>query len=79
MIREFPEAMPQDQFVDRSYEGLSIYGFRAENTIAFASVCRDEITLSLVEDIEKTWGEVFVFSSLGGVLTLGKTGFLAAQ
>jgi len=79
MIREFPEAMPQDQFVDRSYEGLSIYGFRAENTIAFASVCRDEVTLSLVVDIEKTWGEVFMFSSLGGMLILGKTGFLAAQ
>jgi len=32
-----------------------------------------------VEDIERTWGEVFMFSSLGGMLTLGKTGFLAAQ
>jgi hypothetical protein len=79
MTREFPGAIPQDRFVARSYEALGQHGFRAENTIAFASVCRDEITLSLVEDIEKTWGEVFVFSSLGGMLTLGKTGFLAAQ
>jgi len=79
MSREFPEVIPQDQFVARSYEGLHRHGFRAENTIAFASVCRDEVTLSLVEDIEKTWGEVFTFSSLGGMLTLGKTGFLAAQ
>lgn len=79
LIREFPEAVPQDRFVARSYEALYQQGFRAENTIAFASVCRDEITLSLVEDIKKTWGEVFTFSSLGGMLTLGKTGFLAAQ
>ena len=79
MTREFPGAIPQDRFVARSYEALGQHGFRAENTIAFASVCRDEITLSLVEDIERTWGEVFVFSSLGGMLTLGKTGFLAAQ
>ena len=79
MTREFPGAIPQDRFVARSYEALGQHGFRPENTIAFASVCRDEITLSLVEDIERTWGEVFVFSSLGGMLTLGKTGFLAAQ
>jgi hypothetical protein len=42
-------------------------------------VCRDEITLPLVDDIERTWGEAFVFSSLGGLPILGKTGFLAAQ
>ncbi|MEO8339230.1 MAG: hypothetical protein ABI604_05840 [Nitrospirota bacterium] len=79
LTREFPEAIPQDRFVARSYEELHRHGFRAENTIAFACVCRDEITLPLVEDIQRTWGEVFIFSSLGGMLTLGKTGFLAAQ
>ena len=79
MTNEYPGAIPQDRFVAGSYEGLHRHGFLAENTIAFACVCRDEITLSLVEDIEKTWGEVFMFSSLGGMLILGKTGFLAAQ
>ena len=79
MTREFPEAVPQGRFIARSYEGLHGHGFRAENTIAFACVCRDEITLPLVEDIEKTWGESFIFSSLGGMVILGKTGFLAAQ
>jgi len=79
LTREFPGAVPQHHFIVGSYEALHRHGFRAENTIAFASVCRDEVTLSLVEDIEKTWGEVFTFSSLGGMLTLGKTGFLAAQ
>jgi len=79
MTREFPETVPQNRFVARSYEALHRHGFLAENTIAFASVCRDEVTLSLVEDIENTWGEVFMFSSLGGMLTLGKTGFFAAQ
>ena len=55
MTNEFPEAVPQDRFVAQSHEKLKKHGFLAENTIAFASVCRDEITLSLVEDIEKTW------------------------
>jgi Limiting CO2-inducible proteins B/C beta carbonyic anhydrases len=79
MTREFPESIPQDRFVAGSYEALRKHGFLAENTIAFACVCRDEVTLPLVEDIENTWGEVFIFSSLGGMLILGKTGFLAAQ
>ena len=79
MTNEFPEAIPQDRFVARSYEELQRHGFRAENTIAFACVCRDEITLPLVEDIQRTWGEAFIFSSLGGLPVLGKTGFLAAQ
>jgi hypothetical protein len=79
MTREFPGAVPQDRFVAQSYEELKRHGFLAENTIAFASVCRDEITLSLVEVIEETWGEAFIFSSLGGLPILGKTGFLAAQ
>lgn len=79
LIREFPEAVPQGQFVARTSEALHPHGFRADNTIAFVSVCRDEITMPFVEDIENTWGEVFMFSSLGGMLTLGKTGFLAAK
>jgi Limiting CO2-inducible proteins B/C beta carbonyic anhydrases len=79
MAREFPGAILQDRFVARSYEALRKHGFRAENTIAFACVCRDEITAPLVNEIENTWGEVFTFSSLGGIPILGKTGFLAAQ
>jgi hypothetical protein len=79
MTSEFPGAIPQDRFVARSYEALLRQGFRMENTIAFACVCRDEITWPLVEDIERTWGEAFLFSGLGGLPILGKTGFLAAQ
>ena len=79
MTSEFSGAIPQERFVARSYEELHRHGFRAENAIAFACVCRDEITLPLVDDIERTWGEAFIFSSLGGLPILGKTGFLAAQ
>lgn len=79
LSREFPEAVPQDRFVARSYEALHQQGFRADNAIAFVSVCRDELTMPFVDEIENTWGEVFMFSSLGGMLTLGKTGFLAAH
>jgi len=79
MTSEFPEAIPQGRFLAQSYEALQRQGFRPENTIAFACVCRDEITWSLVEDVERIWGEAFLFSGLGGLPILGKTGFLAAQ
>lgn len=75
----FPRAMPQHDFITRSYDTLKTRGFRAENTIAFVSVCRDELTLPFVEEVKNTWGEAFIFSGLGGMLFLGKTGFLAAQ
>jgi hypothetical protein len=75
----FPEALSQAKFITRSYEALQPYAFRAKNAIAFVSVCRDELTLPLVEDIERTWGEAFLFSSLAGMVFLGKTGFQAAQ
>lgn len=79
LSKYFPNSMPQGDFVRHSYEALKAQGFRDQNTIAFVSVCRDELTLPLVEKIKKTWGEAFIFSSLAGMLFLGKTGFLAAQ
>jgi hypothetical protein len=79
LSKYFPNSMPQGDFVKHSYKALQAQGFRAQNTIAFVSVWRDELTLPLVEDIKKPWGEAFIFSSLAGMLFLGKTGFLAAQ
>ena len=75
----FPHSIPERDFVRRSLEALQPQGFGAENTIAFVSVCRDELTLPLVENIKETWGEAFMFSSLAGMIFLGKTGFLATQ
>jgi len=75
----FHHTFPAEDFIRRSYEALLAFGFNQENTLACVSVCRDEITRSLVNHIQKVWGEAFNFSSLGGMLFLGKTGFLAAH
>jgi hypothetical protein len=75
----FANAVPVAEFVSRSHLALRTHGFKASNTIACVSVCRDEITRPLVEEVQKTWGEAFNFSSLAGMVFLGKTGFLAAQ
>ncbi len=75
----FPRALPEGDFLQRSYDALQGHGFSDKNSIACVSVCRDEITRSLVDGIQKIWGEAFNFSSLGGMLFLGKTGFNAAH
>jgi hypothetical protein len=75
----FPGAMPERAFVEKTLDVLSGKGFSADNTIACVGVCRDEITQPFVEFVKQAWGEAFNFSSLAGMLFLGKTGFTAAQ
>ncbi len=74
----FPGAMPEAEFLSRTHDALSGLGFEAENTFACVGCCRDEITRSLVDGVCDMWGEAFNFSSLAGMLFLGKTGFEAA-
>jgi hypothetical protein len=71
--------MPQSDFVFRSYEILRRFDFNAENTIACVGVCRDELTFPFIQEVQQKWGEAFNFSSLAGMLFLGRTGFLAAK
>jgi len=68
----FPKAMPQNDFVKRSYDLLQGEGFRAENTIAFVSVCRDELTLPFVEEVKKNLGRGLYFFKSGRHALSGK-------
>lgn len=75
----FPGALPSHDYVAGTYQALQRLGFSRRNSIACAGVCRDEITRPVVDEIQGAWGEAFNFSSLAGLIFLGKTGFLAAQ
>ncbi|MFK7900947.1 MAG: hypothetical protein AB8B61_09340 [Cyclobacteriaceae bacterium] len=75
----FPGSLPMKEYMARTYDLFTKYGFDDDNTFACVSACRDEITMPLLEETDKVWGEVFNFSSLAGSLTLGKTGFAAAS
>jgi len=79
LSKHFKGAIPESDFVARTVETLSHQGFTPDNTIACVGVCRDEITQPFVEFVKEAWGEAFNFSSLAGMLFLGKTGFSAAQ
>lgn len=74
----FPGALPASAFVGRTYESLFELGFDEHTAIACVANCRDELTHHLTDQISSTWGSAFNFSSLAGMMLLGKTGFGAA-
>jgi hypothetical protein len=71
--------MHETDFVQRTQVALELHGFAAHNTIACVGVCRDELCHTFVDEINVAWGEAFNFSSLAGMLFLGRTGFGAAH
>jgi CheY-like chemotaxis protein len=77
--RFFRTVCTEAEFVARTREDFGKFGFSAGNTIACVSVCRDEITQTLIGHIREKWGEAFNLSSLAGMFFAGKTGLAAAM
>ena len=75
----FPGAMLETTLVAKATKVMNSYGFNKENSIPLISVCRDEITRTLVEDFEELWGLSFSSGSLAGMAFLGKTGMGAGM
>lgn len=75
----FPRASTDDDYVAQTVEVGARYGFDRENAIACVGLCRDELSRELRDLIQKAWGEAFNFSGLGGMLFVGRTGFMAAH
>ncbi len=78
VLQHFPSAAWADSIVASTRAVLYDHGFTADNTIACVCTCRDELTRGLHRAIHGAWGEAFNFSSLGGMVLLGHTGFNAA-
>ena len=74
----FPGSLPLGEYLDRPARVLRRFGFEPDRSIACVGVCRDEITWPFVDGVQRTWGEAFNFSSLAGMLFVGRTGFDAA-
>lgn len=78
--QHFPGSIPQEAFLRRAAVTLiQDHGFLPTNSLACVGVCRDELCRSLTHEVGSVWGEPFDFSSLAGLLTLGRTGFAAAR
>ena len=75
----YPGAMLEMPFLAKATQVMNSYGFNKQNSIGLISVCRDELTRTLVEDFEDLWGPSFSSGSLAGMAFLGKTGMGAGM
>lgn len=72
-------SLPSKEYVRLTAQILSRQGLNPSNTVPCVGVCRDEMCQPIVDEIEAEWGDAFNMTSLGGMLTLGKTGLQAAM
>lgn len=74
---EFPGAVPAAEFVAGWSVACSGAGFTADTALLAVGVCRDEVCFPFVAQLEAVWGPAFQLGSLGGLLTIGRTGIAA--
>jgi len=76
-LEAFPGAIGAEEYVKRTVEALAPHGLVAQQTLAMAALCRDELTVELTRRISETWGFPFRLGSLAGMLLTGKSGLAA--
>ncbi len=74
---EFPGAVPAGDFVAAWRDACLGAGFDADTALLAVGVCRDEVCFPFVAQLEAVWGPAFQLGSLGGLLTIGRTGIAA--
>lgn len=74
----FPEAVPAEEHLAALAVQAGARGLHPGNALLMAGVCRDEVCFPFVTRLEQAWGSAFHIGSLGGLLTIGRTGFAAA-
>lgn len=74
----FPGAVPAEAFVSAWTARCAEHGFAADNSLPLVGVCRDEVCFPFVAKLEQVWGPAFHMDSLGGLVTIGRTGISAA-
>lgn len=73
----FPGARPADQFLAAWQRACQREGFTSDTSLLVVGVCRDEVCAPFVAHLERVWGPAFHIGSLGGVITIGRTGMAA--
>ncbi len=77
-LAAFPGARPIPEFLDGVAAELAPKGFTVERTFAVVSTCRDELTIPLMRAVTDRLDLAFYLGALGGVPSLGRTGWNAA-
>ncbi|MFM7067851.1 MAG: hypothetical protein ACKOYM_00165 [Actinomycetes bacterium] len=77
-LATFPTATTIDEFLSVVETRVESRGFSADRTLAMVSTCRDELTHPLTRAVIDRIGLAFNLGALGGVPSLGRTGWRAA-
>jgi hypothetical protein len=70
--------MTFERYMSKVEHAVSSEGFDREHTFAAVSVCRDELTQSLIGAVAHRWDQPFNLGGLGARPALGRTGWRAA-
>ena len=77
--REFPGAVPANQFVSGTQNALAGHGVIRGSALPLIATCRDELAFALTAELQRAWGGAFNMAGLAGLFTLGRTGVIAAR
>lgn len=70
--------MTFERYMAKVEHAVAPHGFDREHTFAAVSVCRDELTQSLIGAVTHRWDQPFNLGGLGARPALGRTGWRAA-
>lgn len=62
-------------YLDEVAATVEPLGFERSATLAAVSICRDELTQHLTAAVTQRWGPTFALGGLGGLPSLGRTGW----
>ena len=79
LARDFPDAVPANQFVNLSQSSLARHGIHRGDALPLIGTCRDELAFTLTAELQRAWGPAFNMSGLAGLLSLGRTALAAAR
>jgi hypothetical protein len=73
----FEAAVPVGDYLDRIAAALIPLEVSRSRVFAAVSVCRDELTQGFLAEVGARWGRPFALGGLGGLPSLGRTGWQA--
>lgn len=73
----FDDAVPVGDYLDRVAAALIPLDVARSQVFAAVSVCRDELTQGFLAEVGSRWGRPFALGGLGGLPSLGRTGWQA--
>lgn len=78
LANAFPDAVTVERYMAKVERAVAPHGFDREHTFAAVSICRDELTQSLITAVSHRWDQPFSLGGLGARPALGRTGWRAA-